>query len=242
MRKSTFSRLIVFAFLFVVVLQSCKNDVYLKEAPPVPDGSFTETFDTFMNAYNRGWRFINRSEDIGISKWQAGSISGALFPFKSAGTSLGFITSDYQATAGAASTISNWAVSPVVTFQNGDKIVFYTICQMYAITGDSTDFANRLQVRINTHNEGLNVGDLEEDGDFDQPMLDINPSYLENSVVAPEPFAYPTRWTRFEVTITGLNGPRKGRFAFRQFIEGAGTAGRGSEVGIDEVSYISASH
>lgn len=242
MRKSTFSRLIVFALLSVIVLQSCKNDVYLKEAPPIPDGSFTESFDTFMNAYNRGWRFINRSEDIGVSKWQPGSISGALLPYRSLGTNAGFITSDYQATAGAASTISNWAVSPVVTFQNGDKIVFYTICSMYAITGDSTDFANRLQLRFNPHNDGLNVGDQAEDGDFDEGLLDINPSYLENSVVTPRPHAYPTRWTRFEATITGLNKPVKGRFAFRQFIEAAGSNGRGSEVGIDEVQYISASH
>src|SRR5262245_65862373 len=107
MRKSTFSRLIVFAFLFVFVLQSCRNDVYLKDAPPVPDGSFTESFDTFMNAYNRGWRFINRSENPGITKWQAGSISGALLPYKSLGTNAGFITSDYQATDEAAGIISN---------------------------------------------------------------------------------------------------------------------------------------
>lgn len=242
MRKSTFSRLIVFAFLFVFVLQSCRNDVYLKDAPPVPDGSFTESFDTFMNAYNRGWRFINRSEDIGVSKWQAGSISGALLPYKSLGTNAGFITTDYQATAGAASTISNWAISPVVTFQNGDKIIFYTICSMYFTGTDSTDFANRLQLRFNPHNDGLNVGDLEDHGDFDENLIDINPTYLENSVVFPEPYAYPTRWTRFEATITGLNKPVKGRFAFRYFTEEAGSNGRGSEVGIDEVEYISASH
>jgi hypothetical protein len=229
MRKSTFSRLIVFAFLFVIVLQSCRNDVYLKDAPPVPDGSFHESFDTFTNAYNRGWRFINRSEDIGVSKWQAGSISGALFPYKSLGTNAGFITTDYQATAG-------------VTFQNGDKIVFYTTCQWYAITGDSTDFANRLQLRYNPHNEGLNVGDMEEDGDFDEGLIDINPTYIEGSYVNPQPYAYPNRWTRFEATITGLNKPVKGRFAFRYFTEEAGSNGRGSEVGIDEVSYISASH
>ena len=242
MRKSTFSRLIVFAFLFVFVLQSCRNDVYLKDAPPVPDGSFNESFDTFMNAYNKGWRFINRSQSPGVTKWQAGSISGALLPYKSLGTNAGFITTDYQATDEAAGIISNWAVSPVVTFQNGDKIVFYTTCQWYFTGADSTDFGNRLQLRANMHNEGLNVGDQDSHGDFDENLIDINPTYIYGSYVAPEPFAYPNRWTRFEATITGLNKPVKGRFAFRYFMEAGGFNGDGSEVGIDEVQYISAGH
>jgi hypothetical protein len=209
--------------------------------PAIPDQSFVEEFDTLQTAYNKGWRFINRSEEIGVSKWTQGSISGALTAYSSKGTNAGFISTDYQSTAGAASIISNWAVSPPVTMQNGDKIVFYTIASLISIGGgDSTDFANRLQVRINPHNTDLNVGDMDDPGQFDKVLLDINPSYEEyhSSPALYSPDAYPARWTRFEATIQGLNQPVKGRFAFRYFVEDGGSNGRGTEVGIDSVAYI----
>jgi hypothetical protein len=236
MRKSTFSAFSVLALSALVLLASCKDDSYLLEAPPVADQSFVEEFDTVQNAYNKGWRFINRSEEIGPSDWGAGMRGEADFmPYSSRGNNTGYLSTDYQATAGATSVISNWAVSPAVTFQNGDRIVFYSRCRTYA---SGTDFGNRLQLRINTLNDGLNVGDQLGVGDFETALVDINPSYLEQ----PDAFAYPNSWTRFEGKVYGLNKPAKGRFAFRYFVEGAGSNGRGSAVGVDSVAFISVNH
>jgi hypothetical protein len=240
MRKFTFSGFLL-CIISAAALQSCKNDSYLMAPPAVPDQSFVEEFDTVQTAFNRGWRFINKSENIGVSNWTQGSISGTLTAYSSKGTNAGFITTDYQSTAAAAAVISNWAVSPAIMMQNGDKIVFYTRAQLYALTGgDSTDYANRLEVRLNTRNDGTDVGNGGDPGHFEDVLLDINPTYLEHHVSPAlyDPRAYPARWTRFEATVVGLNKPTRGRFAFRYFVEDGGGNGRGSEVGIDSVAYI----
>lgn len=242
MRKSAFSKLMLCTILAIAVLQSCKDDSYLAAAPPIPNQSFVEEFDTLQNAYNRGWRFINKSDMVGTTNWTQGSIGGILTAYSSKGTNAGFISSDYQATSGAANTISNWAISPSIMMQNGDKIVFYTVADLYDAGGGAlTDYANRLQVRVNTHNDGLNVGQAEDPGDFGTLIFDLNSTYLEqfvDPVAGPTPEAYPHVWTRYEATVSGLSKPMKARFAFRYFLEGAGTAGRGSEIGIDSVAYI----
>ena len=248
MKKSIFPGFLLATICILTLLQSCKDDRYLLEAPPVPDQSFVEEFDTAQNAYNRGWRFINRSDVIGRRNWQnPDGLSGV--PFLSwSGTGNGYLWADYQSTASAAGTISNWAVSPELTMQNGDKIVFYTRTQLYFFNNDSTDFVNRMQVRLNK-TTSLNCGDGTDPGDFTVPLIDINPFYYEflknafnnpaNPLYQQARQAYPHVWTRFEATVIGLDGPTKGRFAFRYFTEEAGNNGRGSSIGIDAVSYTS---
>lgn len=234
MRKFTFSVLILTA-ITLVSLQSCVDDSNLVAPKPVPDQSFVEEFDNIQMAYDKGWRMFNKSENIGTMDWGAGQRGDATFaPYSSRTTNAGYLATDYQATAGAASTISNWAVSPSVIMQNGDKIIFYTRCQTY--TG-GLDYGNRLQVRMNSQDDGLNVGDQIDPGHFTTALLDINPSYIE----APANGAYPSNWTRFEATVYGLDKPAARRFAFRYFVEGAGSAGRGSAVGVDSVAYVSIS-
>jgi len=220
MRKSTLSGFLLSGFLSIAVLQSCKNDSYLLVPPPVPDQSFTEEFDTLQNAYNRGWRFVNHSEPIGTQDW----VNGGIGPY----SGIGHIFSSFDAGSGLA-TISNWAISPPVILQNGDKIIFYTITA-------GTAFPDRLQVRINNINDGLNVGThADEVGDFTIPLLDINPYYSDSP-----PYAFPDVWTRFEATVVGLNNPAKGRFAFRYFVEDGGPSGSNSfGIAIDSVAYVS---
>jgi hypothetical protein len=62
MKKSTFPGFLLATICILTLLQSCKDDRYLLAPPPVPNQSFVEEFDTAQKAYNRGWRFINRSE------------------------------------------------------------------------------------------------------------------------------------------------------------------------------------
>src|ERR1700694_1935048 len=246
MRKSTFSYFLLCACVFAVALQSCKNDSYLLTTPAVPNQSFTEEFDTASSAFSRGWKVANVSEPLGNNIWQDG---GAIAPwfraFSNKGTYAGFIGADYTSTSADAGVISNWLISPVVTMQNGDKISFYTRTYLSPAAGtDSTDYANRLQVRLNTWNEGTFVGSGSSVGDFDKPLLDINPNYIEYHTAPAlySPFAFPGRCSHFEFTISGLNKPVKGRFAFRYFVEGGGSNGLGSGVAIDQVHYQSANY
>jgi len=247
MKKSTFPGFLLASICILTLLQSCKDDSYLLAPPPVPNQSFVEEFDTAQNAYNRGWRFINRSELIGRTNWQNPTTLTGI-PFISySGTGNGYLWADYQSTSGAAVTISNWAVSPELIMQNGDKIVFYTRAELLFFNNDSTDFVNRMQVRLNK-TTSLNCGDGIDPGDFTVPLLDINPFYYEflksafnnpaNPLYQQARQAYPHVWTRFEATVIGLDGPTKGRFAFRYFTEGAGSNGRASSIGVDAVSYV----
>lgn len=232
---------ILFVFFF---FHSCKDDSYLTTIPPVPDQSFTEEFDTATAALSRGWKFINTSEALGSSVWQNG---GSIPPFFNAysnnGSYVGFIGTDRLSTSAAKGVISNWLVSPLLIIQNDDKIVFYTKALQYPNgSGDTTDYGNSLQLRINTNDTGLNVGTGINPGNFTKVLIAINPLLTFSSVLSPDPAAYPSQWTRFEATISGLNSPAKGRFAFRYFIIDGGTGGYGSGVGIDAVSYKSAGY
>ena len=248
MKKSTLSGFLLASLSILTLLQSCKDDSYLLAPPPISDQSFVEEFDTAQSAYNRGWRFINRSDLIGRTNWQNPTALAGI-PFLSySGTGTGYLWADYQSTASDAGTISNWAVSPVLTMQNGDKIVFYTRAELSFFNNDSTDFVNRMQVRLNK-TTSLNCGNGTDPGDFTVPLLDVNPFYYEflksafnnpaNPLYQQARQAYPHVWTRFEATVIGLDGPTKGRFAFRYFTEEAGSNGRSSSIGIDAVSYSS---
>ena len=254
MKKSTFPGFLCVFTCILTLLQSCKDDSYLLAPPPVPDQSFVEEFDTAKKAFDKGWRFINRSILIGPHDWKNPDATTGV-PFLSfSGTGNGYLWTDYLSTGSPTGTISNWAVSPEIIMQNGDKIVFYTrgeLIRYQATPSDpiiTTDFVNRMQVRINK-TTSLNCGDGTDPGDFTIPLLDVNPFYNEfilesfNNPADPRyneaRQAYPHVWTRFEATVSGLDQPTKGRFAFRYFMEGAGNSGRGSSIGVDSVAYIS---
>jgi hypothetical protein len=167
MRKSTFS-LLSCVLALVVLLQSCKDDAYLAEAPATPDQTFTEEFDTVSSAAARGWKFINVSDPMNGNIWQQGGDAAPWFaPYSSNGSYAGFIGVSGLIPApppGVTPMISNWLVSPVITMQNGDKIVFYARTAFDLANDD--DYGNRLQLRINASNESTNVGSGYDPGDF----------------------------------------------------------------------------
>jgi len=230
--------------LAVVLFSSCKDDSYLTKIPPVPDQSFVEEFDTATAALARGWQFVNTSIPKGGSVWQNG---GSIPPFFNAysnnGNNAGFIGADYLSTSAQQGTISNWLISPSITMQDGDKIIFYTRAyQLFDGLSDTTDFGNSLQVRINPFNDSVDVGQGLGIGSFTQMLLDINPDLVYSSVLHPDVFAYPSQWTRFKVTVTGLNAAIKSRFAFRYFVTNGGSNGNATGIGIDSVAYKSIGH
>jgi hypothetical protein len=244
MRKSILPKLLVIGSLAVLVFHSCKDDTYLSKVPPVPDQSFVEEFDTASAALARGWKFINTSDPKGGGVWQdGGSIPPFFNAYSNKGSNAGFIGADYTSTSAAAATISNWLISPPVIMQNGDKIIFYTRAyQLFDGLSDTTDFGNSLQVRINPLNDNPDVGVGFDVGDFTLGLFGINSQLVWSSVVTPNPYAYPTQWTRFEVTVFGLNNPVRGRFALRYFVTEGGSNGNGTGIGIDSVAYKTATH
>ena len=252
--------------IFIIVLFSCKDDSYLTTPLPIVDKySFTETFDTTAAALARGWKIYNRSVPLGPSVWQDG---GSIPPFFNAysnnGSNIGFIGVDYLSTSAQQGIISQWLVSPLLLMQNGDRIVFYTRAQgapgyIDDNPNDSSDFGNRMQLLVNTQNQSSDsVGSGDDPGSFTgatDPVIDINPHYYEwhnlpgsypidgGATSTPETIAqaYPSEWTRFETSISGLLKPTMGRFAFWYHVQGGGSAGRGTGIGIDQVTYTSIS-
>ena len=239
MRKFISTIFILISFVAVSVLQSCKKDAAKQTA--FADQSFVEEFDTASAAVGRGWKLVNTSEPIGSGVWKNGGGSPAFFEaYSNKGSFAGFIGADYLSTSAEQGTISNWLVSPSIMMQNGDKIIFYT--RSYTLfygTGDTTDFGNSLQVRINPDDDSVNVGDGLAVGGFTKILLIINQNLTWSSVVMPGVIAYPTQWTRFEVTVRGLDNPLQSRFALRYYVTDGGSNGNGTGIGIDSVAYQS---
>lgn len=113
--------------------------------------------------------------------------------------------------------ISNYLISPLVTLNNGDTISFYTR------TVSNPQFPDRLSLVYNTDGST-------NPASFTNVLLTINPTLTTAG--------YPTTWTQFTGTISGLGGPTAGRFAFHYNPTNGGPLGNNSDyIGIDEVTF-----
>ncbi len=262
MYKLSLSKFIIVA-VAGILFTACKNDYLNSE--PVADQSFVEEFDTLSAALDRGWQRVNASDPRGDGEWTQGLTGNQSFDYKSyspTGSNNKFVSCDYtsaESPAPGQSTISNFLISPAITFQNGDKIIFYTReSDIYSKWGD------RLQVCLNkTDDSYTDCGKGNDPGKFNTVLLDINETSAvgynpdEPAPLPPYPFpenegypeqpisnvlAYPRQWTRFEATVNGIATTVKGRFAFRYYVEGGGTNGLGEHVSIDSVAYVSVNH
>jgi len=229
----------MFGLATAMLLQAC-DDKEKAPAPPAPvtDQSYSQGFESLAAAQTQGWVFKNLSDEAN-GGWTVASATGNGFtPFE--GTKL--LTTDYTATSGDLHAhpeyiISNWAISPARIIQNGDKISFYTRSHGSIGYGSDGSFGDRLQLRLNVFNTSDSIGKGPTDiGNFTKPLLDINPVYKIAG-----PGDYPTTWTKYEATVTGLNKPDSGRIALRYFVELNGGA-NGDEIAVDKFEYISASH
>jgi hypothetical protein len=102
----------------------------------------------------------------------------------------------------------------------------------YTRTVDVPQFPDRLQVRLSTNGTSTNVGTTAyEVGDFSVLMLDINPNLTTAG--------YPSVWTQFTVTVSGVASPTTGRLALRYFVPEGGTSFlNGDYIGIDQVQFF----
>ncbi|WP_396212342.1 choice-of-anchor J domain-containing protein [Flavobacterium sp.] len=192
---------------------------------------FDGTTSTMMGA---GWTVINQSAPTyaTANKWNIPtSVPVNYFSDGGqAGGTFSFATVNFQSTGTSSSagsgTISNWLISPSVNVQNGNVVSFYTI------TGRTAPIkADRLQLRMSTNGDfstdpSLGANDV---GDYIDLLIDVNP---DQSVVG-----YPSVWTKYSYTITGLSGITECKFAFRYFVTSGGPSGANSDqIGIDTFS------
>jgi len=186
--------------------------------------SFSESFNDITLLAGNGWVMTNASVAVGSTNWFQGSSVGNGGPFDAYnGAATAYIGANYNNT-GSTGTISNWLMTPNRTFRNGDVITFYT-------RKPSPDtYADRLEVRLSTNGASTNVGTGSAVGDYTTQLMSVNPTLILG--------VYPTTWTLYTITISGLPAPTSGRIAFRYFVTGAGLNGSSSDyIGIDQVDY-----
>jgi hypothetical protein len=176
-----------------------------------------------------GWTVSNLSTPAGAATWFQGNatdpdpdLSG---PFDSyAGAPDSYIGCNFQSVTGN-NTISNWLFTPSLTLQNGDVISFYT----RTTTPGAEIYPDRLQMRIGvgatpaapTGNTGV--------GGYTTLAVEVNPTLTTTG--------YPSVWTQYTYTVTGLATPTACKIAFRYFVTSGGPSGLNSDyIGIDSFS------
>jgi hypothetical protein len=180
-----------------------------------------EDFADVNTLIPNGWAMQNNSSPIGATDWFQGQTSA--FSAQS-GAANSYISANFTNGSDLA-TISNWLITPPLTLQDGGVFRFWTR------TVDIPQFPDRLQVRLSTNGNSADVGTLPTDvGDFTTLLLDINPTYTTTD--------YPSVWTQFTITLSGVGTPVTGRIAFHYFVENGGPSGTNSDyIGIDSVDY-----
>ncbi len=183
----------------------------------------TEGFDVVPPA---GWVVDNNSSPAGVNSWFQGN--PAVMPAQ-AGPTNSYAAANFNSTSGAGN-ISTWPMTPQLNINNGDVLTFYT-----RKPTPTTDYPDRMQVRLSTSGASVNVGTTATDvGDFTTLLLDINPTLVAGG--------YPLDWQQFTVTVSGLPAPASGRFAFRYFVTNGGPDGANSDfIGVDTVQYVCSS-
>lgn len=187
--------------------------------------AFTENFDNITTLAGSGWSTFNNSTPVGsITNWFQGTSVAGGGPFDAFnGAANAYIAANYNFTSGA-NTINGWLITPNRTFKNGDILTFYT----RKATG--LDYPDRLEVRLSTNGASTNVGTGAAVGDFTTLLMSVNPSLVTG--------VYPTTWTQYTITISGLSAPTSGRIAFRYYVTNGGPTGTNSDyIGIDNVVY-----
>lgn len=172
----------------------------------------TENFDVVPMA---GWNLVNLSAPVGtVANWFQGN--DTVFPAHS-GAPTSYMGANFNMVAGAG-LINAWAMTPEVTLQNGAIWSFWTR------TVDAPAFPDRLHLKMSTNGGSTNVGD------FTTTLVSVN----NGLTVA----GYPSVWTEFSGSISGLGGPVQGRLAFHYDVPNGGPSGLNSDyIGIDTFGY-----
>lgn len=198
-------------------------------AGAAPLGSCGEGFDDVGALAGRGWLMRNVSLPLGSTGWFQGI--PAVFPAQG-GSADSYVAADYHNASGSFPVVSNWLVTPDLTFAPGNSLSFWT-----RELDDIGEAANRLEVRLCVDGAGEACTDLgPESGDTDgyvTDLLDVNPDETAHG--------YPSTWTQYTVTpAMGLAESGTGRVAFHYYTLAQGDGTWGTMIGIDTLSVVSA--
>ena len=178
----------------------------------------SEGFDDITTLPGAGWSQINTSLPLGSSSW----FQGNAVLTQQSGAATSWIGANFNNVTGD-NTISNWLITPQTTLQNGDVIKFWTR------TVSAVAFPDRLQVRLSTTGAGTDPVGPTDLGSYTTLLLDINPTYTLTG--------YPSAYTEYSLTVSGLSGPTASRVALRYFVTNGGPSGANSDfIGIDTFS------
>jgi len=182
--------------------------------------SLSEGFDSMTPA---GWTVKNNSQPLGTTTWFQGN--SAVFASQ-AGAANAYAGANFNNTASVGD-ISNWLITPTLSFNNGDVVSFYTR------TASGSTWPDALELRFSAVG-GTNVGSTASSvGSFTNLLLSINPTLNVGG--------YPTTWTMYTATINGLSGSTNGALALRYVVTNGGANGNNSNyIGVDTFSITAA--
>lgn len=197
----------------------------LPSSHPLAVDSLTEVFDDVTTLPGAGWAMTNNSEPVGTVGWFQGNPAVMT---AHEGAPEAYVGVNFNSAGNSPGHISNWLMTPELTLTDDSTLSFWTRSPSGSI------WADRLEVRMSTAGASTDVGSgYGGVGDFTERLLVINES-LEDT-------GYPQEWTRYEVTIDGLDASTSGRLAFRYHVPDGGPSGENSNyLGIDTVSYVAA--
>ena len=182
--------------------------------------SLSEGFDSVVPT---GWTAKNNSQPLGTIGWFQGN---TLVFDAHAGAANSYAGANFNST-GAVGDISNWLITPTLSFNNGDVVSFFTR------TTEASTWADSLELRFSAVG-GTNVGNTASSvGSFTTLLLSINPGLNTGG--------YPESWTQYTATISGLSGATNGALALRYLVSDGGANGNNSNyVGVDTFSVTAA--
>ncbi|HOZ77608.1 MAG TPA: choice-of-anchor J domain-containing protein [Ferruginibacter sp.] len=224
--------------LSAVLFQSCKDDSKLTVPVPPADASFSESFDDFGQALEKGWVNINKSFPLGpilydvaeapnfgspnyvsiyYPKWEQAQLTLDPAQFPTAPYPNRIWKEAYQSFTAANGYAATSQANSLV-WSSGHTVNSWLVSpQLNIKNGDKISFYTysngdaSLELYINpkgTTNVG--DGDVANSGDFISQSLVTIPNKATNPHAV-----YPREWTKFEATVTGLGAPVNGRFGFR---------------------------
>ncbi|MCC6595490.1 MAG: choice-of-anchor J domain-containing protein, partial [Rhodanobacteraceae bacterium] len=184
-----------------------------------------EGFEDVAGLLGAGWITANHSSPMGAATWA--QCGGTAIPPAFDGDPNSCALVNYTSTTGTG-TISNWLLTPEISFNGGSTASFYTR------TSSGAPYADRLEVRVCSSGDCTDFGTGATDvGNFTTLLLTINPG-LQSGPDATGVNGYPDTWTQF--TLSGLPTSGTGRIAFRYFVTDGGPSGSNSNIiGIDRL-------
>lgn len=249
MRKSILRSPFAYTVAVLIAFQSCKDDSYLTKSLPIADQSFTESFDNYQEAYDKGWRAINRSIPLGRRYYDV--VDAPII------TSPNYVAIYYPEWNQAQFTLDS--LQYIFTFpgriwerayasqrgSNGYVATSLASAEIVNLTGPSVNYnvnnwlvspeviiQNGDKISFYTYCKGvarlqlwINESNTIDVG-TDIPVTgDFTDKLLDINPgyfsAATDPVkAFPQNWTRFEGEVKGLQNPVKGRFGFRYVIQG----------------------